>query len=110
MLRYKSGSPVSRQAFSVILDRKQNRTFEAVVDLKMERVLSLGEVKGVQPLVMESEFEALSPIVKADARWQAAMRKRGINNFDEVQDRRLGRRASRRQASRGAPDARPLLL
>ncbi len=85
VVRYKSGSTVSRQAFSVILDRKQNRTFEAVVDLKMERVLSLGEVKGVQPLVMESEFEALSPIVKADARWQAAMRKRGINNFDEVQ-------------------------
>ncbi len=85
VLSYRSGSPIGRQAFSVILDRKHNRTIEAVVDLKTERVLSWSEVKGVQPLVMETEFEALSPIVKADARWQAAMRKRGIDNFDKVQ-------------------------
>jgi primary-amine oxidase len=85
VLSYRSGSPVRRRAFSVILDRKRNRTFEAVVDLETQRVLSWGEVKGVQPLVTETEFEALSPIVKADARWQAAMRKRGIDDFDKVQ-------------------------
>lgn len=85
VLNYKPGSPVSRQAFAVILDRQGNRTFEAVVDLKAGRLVSWEQIKGVQPLVMESEFEALPDIVKADARWQEAMRKRGINDFDKVQ-------------------------
>ena len=85
VLSYKPGSQFSRQAASVILDRKRNRTFEAVVDLKTERLLTWNEVKGVQPLVTNTEFDALPDIVKADARWQAAMRKRGITDFDKVQ-------------------------
>ena len=85
VLNHKPGASVSRQAFAVILDRKGNRTFEAVVDLKAGRLISWEQIKGVQPLVMESEFEVLPDIVKADARWQEAMRKRGITDFDKVQ-------------------------
>lgn len=86
-LAFKSGAQFSRQAFAAILDLRGNRTFEAVVDLKSGRVLAWSEVKGVQPLVTSTEFDALSPIVKADARWQAAMHKRGINDndFEKVQ-------------------------
>jgi len=85
VLSHKAGAPVTRQAFAVILDRKGNRTFEAVVDLKAARLISWEQIKGVQPLVTGSEFEALPDIVKADARWQEAMRKRGISDFDKVQ-------------------------
>jgi primary-amine oxidase len=85
VLNQKPGSPFTRQAFAVILDRKGNRTFEAVVDLKAGRITSWQQIKGAQPLVMESEFEALTDIVKTDPRWQDAMRKRGINDFDKVQ-------------------------
>src|SRR5918993_2165662 len=51
VLTHKSGSTLSRQAFAVILDRKGNRTFEAVVDLTQGRLLSWEHIKGVQPLV-----------------------------------------------------------
>src|SRR4051812_37734008 len=34
VINYRMGTPFSRQAFAVILDRKNNHTFEAVVDLK----------------------------------------------------------------------------
>jgi primary-amine oxidase len=85
VLSHKCGALLSRQAFAVILDRKGNRTFEAVVDLKAVRLISWEQIKGVQPLVMASEFEALPNIVKADVRWQEAMRKRGISDFDKVQ-------------------------
>ncbi|MCA1633491.1 MAG: primary-amine oxidase [Acidobacteria bacterium] len=84
-LAFKPGAPFSRQAFAAILDLRGNRTFEAVVDLKSGRVLAWSEAKGVQPLVTSTEFDALSPIVKADVRWQAAMRKRGIDDFEKVQ-------------------------
>ncbi|MGH7721093.1 MAG: primary-amine oxidase [Gemmatimonadaceae bacterium] len=82
---YRDGVPIERQAFSVILDRRGNRTFEAVVDLGAGRVLSWKHVKDVQPLVLVGEYEALSRIVKADPRWQAAIRKRGIDDFEKVQ-------------------------
>lgn len=85
VLNHKPGAPVSRQAFAVVLDRKGNRTFEAVVDVKAVRLVSWEQIKGVQPLVMESEFGELPDIVKADSRWREAMRKRGITDFDKVQ-------------------------
>jgi primary-amine oxidase len=85
VLSYTPGAATVRQAFAVILDRKRNRTIEAVVDLKTSRVVSWSEVKGVQPVVLEAEYDTLVRIVKADARWQDAMRKRGIGDFDKVQ-------------------------
>jgi primary-amine oxidase len=85
VINFKPGAQFSRQAFAVILDRKGNRTFEAVVDLKAERLTSWKLVEGAQPLVTATEFELLPDIVKKDVRWQAAMRKRGIEDFDKVQ-------------------------
>ena len=33
VLAFKPGAPMTRQAFSIVLDRRGNKTFEAVVDL-----------------------------------------------------------------------------
>ena len=85
VLSYTPGRTIARQAFAVILDRRQNRTIEAVVDLETTRVASWTEVKGVQPVVLEAEYEVLVRVVKSDPRWQEAMRKRGIDDLDEVQ-------------------------
>ena len=85
VLGYTPGASISRQAFAVILDRRGNRTFEAIVDLPAARIASWTEVKGVQPVVLEAEYETLVRIVKADTRWQEAMRARGIQNLDDVQ-------------------------
>jgi len=85
VLAYAPGAPIVRQAFAVILDRRRNRTFEAVVDLGTSRIVSWTERPGVQAVVLEAEYEDLVRIVKADARWQEAMRKRGIDDFEQVQ-------------------------
>lgn len=85
VLAYAAGTAVARHAFAVILDRRGNRTFESVVDVKARRVESWTEIKGVQPGVLDAEYDVLVRIVKGDARWQAAMRKRGIDDFDKVQ-------------------------
>jgi len=85
VLAYSPGAPTARQAFAVILDRRRNRTFEAVVDLGTSRIVSWTPIAGVQPVVLEAEYDALVRVVKADTRWQNAMRKRGITDFDQVQ-------------------------
>src|SRR6185436_14403559 len=85
VLGYTPGATVARQAFAIILDRKHSRTFEAVADIRAKRLVSWTEVKGVQPAVLDSEYDVLVGVVKADPRWQAAMKKRGITDFDKVQ-------------------------
>ena len=85
VLSFKAGVPFRREAFAIILDRKQNKTYEAVVDLSAHKIVSWEEVVGVQPPILYSEFETLQQVVKSDARWQAAMRKRGITDFDKVE-------------------------
>lgn len=85
VLAFKAGAPVARQAFAIVLDRRHNRTFEAVADVTTARLVSWTEVRGVQPVVLASEWEVLDRIVRADARWQAAMRRRGITDMKQIQ-------------------------
>jgi primary-amine oxidase len=84
VLRYQPGAPMRRRAFAVVYDRARNGTYEAVVDLNDSRVVSWKEIRSVQPLFMSEEYESLPNVVRADPRWQAAIRRRGITDFDGV--------------------------
>lgn len=84
VLNFKAGAALRREAFVIVLDREKNKTYEAIIDLRANKIASWKEIAGMQPLVFYGEYETLQQIVKADARWQAAMRKRGITNFDTV--------------------------
>jgi len=85
VLAFTAGATAARQAFAIVLDRTHSRTFEAVADVRARRLVSWTEVKGVQPAVLDSEYDVLVGLVKADPRWQDAMKKRGITDFDKVQ-------------------------
>jgi len=84
VLNFKTGATFRREAFVIVLDREKNKTYEAIVDLRANRVISWKEIPGVQPLVFQGEYEIVQELVKADSRWQAAMRKRGITDFEQV--------------------------
>jgi primary-amine oxidase len=84
VLNFKAGATFRREAFAIILDREKNKTYEAIVDLRANKLLSWKEIRGVQPLVFNEEFEVLPEIVKGDSRWQEAMKKRGITDFEKV--------------------------
>lgn len=82
---FKPGRPFRREAFAVILDRKNNTTTEAVVDLKARKAVSWKPVADVQPMFLVDELTSAPEIVKKDPRFQAAMKKRGITDYDELQ-------------------------
>ena len=75
------GAPLERAAFAVLYDRDAQQTIEAVASLSSGVVTSWRVVEGVQPGVMLEEFFATEEITRADARWQEAMRKRGVTDF-----------------------------
>jgi primary-amine oxidase len=85
VLNYKAGNSFRREAFAVIYERAVNKTFEAVVDLNKKLLISWKEITGVQPMFLIEDFLLTQQIVMNDPQWQAAMRKRGITNFKNIQ-------------------------
>jgi primary-amine oxidase len=85
VLNYKPGDAFRREAFVVIYERAANKTFEALVDLNKKSLLSWKEVPGVQPTFTIEDFLLVQQIVQNDPAWQAAIRKRGISDFQNVQ-------------------------
>lgn len=85
VLRFQPGKPFRREAFVVVYEAQSNSTYEAVVDLRERRVLSWNKLSGVQPAVMPIEFDEITAAVRRDPRWQEAMKKRGISDFDKVE-------------------------
>ncbi|CCI14162.1 Copper amine oxidase [Microcystis aeruginosa PCC 9806] len=84
VLNFKKGDAIARQAFLVILEPRLNKTYEAIVDTKVSKILSWQEVSTGQPPLLDEEYEILDRVAKADIRWQEAMKKRGITDFENV--------------------------
>ncbi|HEY7545364.1 MAG TPA: primary-amine oxidase, partial [Blastocatellia bacterium] len=85
VLNYRAGQPFRREAFAVVYERAANKTYEAVVDVKNRAVISWKEIRGVQPSMMIDDVLLTNSIVRSNSEWQAAIRKRGITDFNEVQ-------------------------
>ncbi|MBL8191924.1 MAG: primary-amine oxidase [Acidobacteria bacterium] len=82
---FKPGDTYRREAFFVAYDRTNNKTFDGVADIRNQRVVSVREVPDAQPSLMLDDVLMFQSIVRGDSEWQAAMRKRGINEFGKVQ-------------------------
>jgi len=78
VLAHRPGDTVERAAFVVLIDSAAGKTCEAVVSLSQSRVLSWEHVPGAQPAIVLDEFVDCEAAVRADPRWQEAMRRRGV--------------------------------
>ncbi len=72
---------MERAAFVVLVDSGAGKTYEAVVSISGGRVLSWEHVPGAQPAIVLDEFVDCEAAVRADPRWQEAMRKRGVTDL-----------------------------
>jgi primary-amine oxidase len=82
VLGFRAGQTWDRCAAIVLRERAERRTYEAVVSLSRGEVVSWQEIPGVQPPITLEEFLACEAVVRADPRWQEAMRLRGVTDFD----------------------------
>lgn len=76
-----AGDAVPREAFVVLYEKAERKTYEAVVSLTERSVTSFAHIEGVQPPVMAEEFMACERLVQSDPQWQAAMRARGVEDY-----------------------------
>ncbi len=79
---WKSGEAIPRASFSVI--KQGPRVFEAVVDLSNRKVANWREMRGVQPGVLLDEWGLAQEVTTKDPRWQAAMKARGVTDFEKI--------------------------
>ncbi|HEY4928265.1 MAG TPA: primary-amine oxidase [Acidimicrobiales bacterium] len=79
------GQPVPRLARLVILPRPDASLVEATVALPDGTVVDWVERDGVRPALLFDDSYRSILALKADPRWQAAMRKRGITDDEKVQ-------------------------
>ena len=68
----------------MVLDRRTGRTYEGVVSLSEDRVLSWKHVEGVQIRVLAEEMDEIQDLVKSNPDYVEGLRRRGIDDLDKV--------------------------
>ena len=81
---FNESKPLGREAFVILLDLTDGRTYETLVSLTDETVRTWRHVPDVQPSITFEEFFECERIVKADPAFQEALSKRGITDLDRV--------------------------
>ena len=79
---WQPGNRVSRRAIAVL--RTGTEVREATVDLGRKTIIRIDDRPGVQTGIVPEEWSRATTLVKADPRWQAAMRLRGIERFEPI--------------------------
>ncbi len=82
---FESGTGFPREAFVCAFDRTNGKVWEARVDLIAGRVVDWQHVPGVRPRILIDDITLVGEVARADPRFQAALAKRGITDFDNVQ-------------------------
>lgn len=76
VLSWEPGAPLARHAFAVV--RRDGRTFEAVVDLATRELVSWTEMPGALTGFVSNEYGTGPQAARADARFVAALARRGL--------------------------------
>ncbi len=78
------GDPVRRTAFAVVWNRDDNQTWEGVVDLDDDTVVSWTHVPGVTPHFTVDEYHEVDEAMRAHPDVVAALAERGITDLSLV--------------------------
>jgi primary-amine oxidase len=87
VLAWSAGKPFRREAFANVYHPPTNKLYEVIVDLAGKRIASWEARPGLQPAIYNpDEYNAEDALVRADPRWVAAMKARGLNPDDVYLD------------------------
>ena len=81
---YKEGDPLERRAFVVVMDRRAGTLHDGVVSVTAGQVVEWHERPGLQGPILMDDFNAVNALIRADARWQTAVRRRGVSDLEKV--------------------------
>lgn len=79
-----NGTEIEREAFAVIRDSPERKTYEVVVSLEDEEITDVEHIDGAQPSIAIQEFIECEQTVKENEEWQAALEDRGVEDTDRA--------------------------
>lgn len=82
---FRPGASFPRAAFVCAFDRSNGQVFEAKVDLAAGTVVDWRHVPGVRPRILIDDITLVGEVARADPRFRAALARRGIADFENVQ-------------------------
>lgn len=82
MQRFAQGKRAERRAFFVLHDKADGATYEVIVSLDKKRVAFFTHVPEAQPTITVGEYDSVAVIVKKDARWRRAVKRRGLTDAE----------------------------
>lgn len=85
VLAHEAGAPVDREVEALLVPPGRLEAIEVVVSITANEVRSWTVHAGMRPALLFGESFAAIVGVKEDPAWQAALRRRGIEDFDKVQ-------------------------
>jgi primary-amine oxidase len=80
VLNFKEGNPIEREVFIILLEPDTSDTYEAVVSLTKNDVVSWELIPDVRPGFLLDEFDAVEQLVINAPDYQAALLKRGVTD------------------------------
>ncbi|MFT4287528.1 primary-amine oxidase [Nocardioides sp.] len=83
--RLRAGERTSRQARALVLDRTSAATYDVIVDLDAQVILSSTRLVDGGAQMLAEEIEIVDRVAKADSAYVAALAKRGITDLTLVQ-------------------------
>jgi primary-amine oxidase len=84
VLNFVPGASFEREVFMILLNNETGNTYEAIVSLTSQLVVSWTHIPGVQPPIALDEFFECEAAVKANPDFQAAVHKRGITDMNLI--------------------------
>lgn len=82
VLGWAPGQPANRAAFAVL--KITGETYEAIVDLNGNAVISWTHIPDVQTAIQSEEWGQAQAAVKSNPAWREAMAARGYSSFDTI--------------------------
>ena len=81
---YQSGDKIHRKAFVAVLDRNSKKTYEGIISLNENRLISWNHIINVQPRFMNEELEEVVDLLKSHPDYINALKKRDIIDLNKV--------------------------
>jgi primary-amine oxidase len=82
VLAWTPGQPFARRAF--VIARRDRTVNEAIVNLDARRMEHFQSIPNAESAILDEEVKLARRITIADPHWQEAVRKRGLNTFDDL--------------------------
>jgi primary-amine oxidase len=81
---WQRGTSIERRAWIAVIDSAGGTLHDGVIRLDAEAVEQWTARPGLQAALLLDEYERVAEVIRNDPRWQAALRRRGVTDPDQV--------------------------